>query len=194
MPTLEQYRKDLIEIFQNAQYPSGLTPRNAWLGVYQALLWHESIDYAGFGKLPHIIDSDKLRPPTRARKEGQINPSAWQRRAAAFNNYLAQNLGCSLDEVPQKIDLLMKHQNYMGMQRQNPLGIAFPCLINHILESFGSDRIFYESEVEADRYFTGIRLNGRSGAPKIDLLAKTDVTVQAASANSRCPGRRDGAS
>jgi len=172
--TLEQYRKDLIEIFQNAQYPLGLTPGNAWLGVYQALLWHEPVNCAGFRELPHIIDSDKLRPPTRSRREGQINPSAWQRRAAAVNEYLAQNLGCTTDEVSSKTDLLMKHHNYIGMQRQNPLGIAFPCLIKHILERFGPDGISYESEVEADRYFTGVRLNGRSVAPRIDLLAKTD--------------------
>ena len=58
------------------------------------------------------------------------------------------------------------------MQRQNTLGIAFPGLVKYLLEKFGSKQISYQIEVDADSVFAGIKFPGRSGAPRIDLLAK----------------------
>lgn len=59
MPTREQTVADAIAIFENAEYPLGLTPSTAWLGIYQALLWYEPVNWVGFSDLPHIIDADK---------------------------------------------------------------------------------------------------------------------------------------
>src|SRR6266487_4830423 len=91
-----------------------------------------------------------------------------------FDTYLANQLACQVNDVPDKTDLLMKHPDYIGMQRQNTLGIAFAGLIKHVLQRFGSTSVSYETEVEAATIFPGITLPGRSGAPRIDVLAKHD--------------------
>lgn len=172
MPTREQTIADAIQIFENAEYPSGLSTATAWLGLYQTLLWYEPVNWLGFSALPHIIDADKLRPASPARKRTWKSPSAWQRRAEALGIHLAEQLGCSVDSLPTKTDLLMKQPDYEGMQRQNTLGIAFVGLIRHILEKFGSVAVSYETEVKADTIFPGITFPGRSRAPRIDLLAR----------------------
>lgn len=57
---------DAIELFENAEYPSGLSPETAWLGIYQVLLWYEPVALLVLSGLPHIIDADKLRPACAA--------------------------------------------------------------------------------------------------------------------------------
>jgi hypothetical protein len=135
-------------------------------------LWYEPINWLGFSDLPHIIDADKLRPASPAKKRTWTSPNAWQRRAQAIGLYLAEQLGCPVSSVPNKTDLLMKQPDYEGMQRQNTLGIAFVGVVRHILERFGSAAVSYESEVEAVTIFPGITFPGRSSTPRIDLLAK----------------------
>src|SRR5262245_5826034 len=83
-----------------------------------------------------------------------------------------EHLACPAINVPHKTDLLIKHPYYEGMQRQNPLGIAFPGLIQYILEKFGPTRLSYETETEAATIFPGITFPGRSDTPRIDLLSK----------------------
>ncbi|MGI0013595.1 MAG: hypothetical protein ACREBU_09165 [Nitrososphaera sp.] len=172
MPTREQTVADAVQIFESAKYPSGLDATTAWLGVYQTLLWYEPVSWLTFNSLPHIIDADKLRPASPARKRTWSSPSIWQKRAEAIDLYLAAKLECSLPEVPGKTDLLMKHPEYEGMQRQNTLGIAFAGLIKCILEKFGFVELAYETEVEATTIFPGITFPGRSGTPRMDVLVK----------------------
>ena len=172
MPTRVQTITDAIRIFENAEYPSGLSPASAWLGIYQTLLWYEPVNWLGFGDLPHIIDADKLRPASPAKKRSWTRPNAWQKRAQALGNYLAEQLGCSVNDVPRKTDLLMKQPDFEGMQRQNTLGMAFTGLIKHVLEKFGPATVSYETEVDAAIIFPGITFPGRSGTPRIDLLAR----------------------
>jgi hypothetical protein len=172
VPSREQTIADAIQIFENADYPSGLSPVTAWLGIYQTLLWYEPVNWSGFSDLPHIIDADKLRPASPAKKRTWKKPNAWQQRAQAVGEYLAQQMGCPIDSVPHKTDLLMKQPDYEGMQRQNPLGIAFAGMVKQALEKFGPAALSYETEVEASTIFPGITFPGRSGTPRIDLLAK----------------------
>jgi len=172
MPTREQTIADAIEIFDTAKYSFGLNAGTAWLGIYQTLLWYEPVNWVGFNDLPHIIDADKLRPALPAKKRGWTKPNAWQRRAQALEAYLANQLGCSVDSLSHRMDLLMKQPNYQGMQRQNTLGIAFVGLIKHILEKFGSPKVSYETEVEAATIFPGVDFPGRSRTPRIDLLVR----------------------
>lgn len=174
MPSREQTIADAIQIFENADYPSGLTPSTAWLGIYRTLLWYEPVNWVGFTELPHIIDADKLRPSSPAKKRSWKKPTAWQRRAQAVERYLAQQLGCPVSYVPSKTDLLMRQPDYNGMQRQNTLGIAFAGIIERAVEKFGPPTLSYETEVEASTIFPGITFPGRSGTPRIDLLAKQD--------------------
>lgn len=172
MPSREQTIADAVQIFENANYPSGLTPSTAWMGIYQTLLWYEPVNWLGFTELPHIIDADKLRPSSPAKKRSWKKPTVWQRRAQAVGEYLAHELGCPVDEVPFKTDLLMKQPDYEGLQRQNTLGIAFAGMVKRALEKFGPATVSYKTEVEASTIFPGITFPGRSGTPRIDLLAK----------------------
>jgi len=174
MPTREQTIADAIADFEQADYPSGLSPTTAWLGIYQVLLWYEPVNWLGFSDLPHLIDANELRPASPAKKRSWTKPKPWQQRAQVLNSYLAERLGCSDNEVSKKTDLLMKQPDYEGMQRQNTLGIAFIGLIKHALEKFGSTKVSYEMEVDAGAIFPGIEFPGRSSMPRIDLLARQD--------------------
>lgn len=179
MPTREQTITDAVSIFENAEYPSGLNATTAWLGVYQALLWHEPINWLGISNLPHLIDADKLRPSSPAKQRTWTKLTAWQKRAQALDAYLAQKLECSVASLPSKTDLLMKLPDYQGMQRQNSLGMAFAGLVKHILMKFGSGAVTYETEVEATAIFPGITFPGRSGTPRIDILVSRDSIPRA---------------
>lgn len=83
--------------------------------------------------------------------------------------YLSEHLSCTPEEVKKKVDLLMKHKDFRGLQRQNPLGIAFAGLIRHILQRFGSASLHYELEVNANDIFPGITFPGRSTTPAMDI-------------------------
>lgn len=159
-----------VRVFENAHYPGGLTVNTAWLGIYQTLLWYEPVNWVGFVELPHIIDSDKLRPSRPPGAGAWTAPNVWQQRALAITEYLAQQLQCPVAEVPNKVDLLMKLPLYRGMQRQNILGNGFVQLIAHVLETFGSSGAQYSTEVSAATIFPGVTVPGRSAAPSLDVL------------------------
>ncbi|MBF8284314.1 MAG: hypothetical protein HW378_3229, partial [Anaerolineales bacterium] len=61
MPSRTQTVKDACQIFEEAEYPAGLTLDKAWLGIYQTLLWYEPVYMFGIRALPHIIDANNLR-------------------------------------------------------------------------------------------------------------------------------------
>lgn len=178
MPSREQTIADAVQIFETAHYPSELTLESAWLGIYQTLLWYEPVNQLGYTSLPHIIDADKLRPSTHAKKVVQANPSIWQTRAALLSTYLLDRLGYTAEEIPLKVNLLMQHASYDGMQPHNSRGIAFAGLIKHVLEHFGSSSLTYATEVLASAIFPGVTVPGRSTTPRIDLLVKNkDIPV-----------------
>jgi hypothetical protein len=171
LPTIGKTVEDAIRIFSRAVYPMGLTPRTAWLGIYQGLLWYEPVKLGHYTSLPHIIDADKLRPSkSRRTKRQPFKPTAWQRRAEASERYIAGQLGCPTDQVQPIVDRLMRTPRYAGLQRQNSLGIAFIGVVRHILQTFGSPQLTYEMEVNAASVFPGITMPGRSTSPSIDIL------------------------
>jgi hypothetical protein len=170
MPTREQTIADAIQLFEGFDNTTRNDLTRAWLGVYRILLWFEPVNWVGFDQLPHIIDADKLRPSTLAKKRSWGKPNAWQRRGQNISLYIARQLNVSVDDLPQNTDLLMKQTDYEGLQRQNILGTAFVGLIRYILEKFGSRDITFENEVEAARVFPGITFPGRSGTPRIDMV------------------------
>lgn len=172
MPTQMQTVSDATRIFNTAIYPTGLTSQTAWLGIYQALLWYEPVNWAGYTSLPHIVEANNLRPSNPQRASKWTQPNIWQKRADDIERYLAKQLGCTPGEVEQKIDLLMKLPDYQGLQRQNPLGIAFIGLVKHVLETFVTSEVQYELEVDANTLFPGIQFPGRSTTPRMDILAK----------------------
>ncbi len=172
MPSRLQTIIDAISIFEKAEYPSGLTPGTAWLGIYQALMWYEPVNWVGYSQLPHIIDANQLRPASPQLQRTWTRPNRWQTCAAAVAEYIAQHLNCAVTDVPDKVDLLMKHLSYAGMQRQNSLGIGFAGLVMHTLRKFGSPSVDYETEVYATTLFPGIALAGRSTASRGDLIVR----------------------
>jgi hypothetical protein len=165
---------DAVRLFESALYPSGMSASTAWLGIYQVLLWYEPVNLFEYTELPHIIETDKLRPPSLLKRSKMTQPSAWQVRAEALNTYLAQQLGCSPSAVSQYTNLLMRLPDRQGMQRQNPLGTAFTGIVKHILEKFGTANPVYTTEVNAGAIFSGVTVPGRSDTPSIDLLATLD--------------------
>jgi hypothetical protein len=179
MPSRVQTITDAISIFDNAEYPNGLNPATAWLGIYQTLLWYEPVNWVGFSQLPHIIDANQLRPASPQLQRTWTRPNRWQRCAASVAEYLAQHLNCTVADVPDKVDRLMKHLSYAGMQRQNSLGIGFAGLVMHILRKFGSAAIEYETEVHATTLFPDISLAGRSTASRGDLIARVEGVPRA---------------
>lgn len=166
MPTKQQTITDAVSIVQGTNYPGGFSAQTAWLGIYRALLWYEPVNAAGITTLPHLIDADKLRP-----RKAPATPNAWQRRALALEQYLAQQLSCPPNQVQQHVDQLLRLPAYQGLQRQNSLGIAFPGVVKFVLEQFGSPAITYQLEVDARTIFPGIAMPGRSTAPMMDILA-----------------------
>ena len=167
---LSQARQLAVQLFQNAFYPNGLSAASSWLGIYQVLLWYEPVVFENLTALPHIIDADKLRPPAYKIKKSLT--SAWQQRAKAAGEYLAAQLNFSPNQTQNHVDLLMRHNAYKGVQRQNPLGIAFPSLICHILGKFGNSSVNYDMEIPAQTVFLGIVVPGRSPNPKIDIVIR----------------------
>lgn len=119
MPIREQTINEAIRQFESATYPGQMDIENAWLGIYQTLLWYKPVDWLGFTALPHIIDADKLRPNSAAKRSTWKSPGIWQKRAQAVSQYIAPLLGCAEDNLPQKTDLLLKLPEYEGLQRQN---------------------------------------------------------------------------
>lgn len=166
MPTRQETISAACQIFDATVSEVGDTPEHTFLGIYAALLWYSP---AGRGRrqVPHIVNANRLHPSKRGR--GQ---TAWVQRARDFEAYLAERLSCDLRQLPPKVDLLMSRAEFSGLQRQNPLGIAFGGLVKHTLERFGSEHITYETEAPADEVYPGISFPGRSKAPSIDVLAR----------------------
>lgn len=154
MPSRVQTVAEAVRLFDNATYPTGCSSGTAWLGVYQVLLWYEH-------GCPHIIDADKL-----------ATPGVWQQRAQAVEAYIANHLGIPPANVRGSVDLLLSSPSFVGLQRQNSLGIAFSGLIKHVLETFGNPAISYELEVDAGSIYPGIKFPGRSNTPRVDVLAR----------------------
>jgi hypothetical protein len=118
-----------------------------------------------------------LRPPSyRLSKPGV---SIWQQRGLAVEKYLAQQLDCQEKQVKDHLDLLMRTSVYQGVQRQNPLGVAFPVLLCHILNTFGNNAVSYELEVPAQAVFPGIVVPGRSTNPRINIVVRNQNHVKA---------------
>jgi hypothetical protein len=133
-----------IECFSRAVFPGGLCPESTWAGIYETLLWYEKVGLPHHPSLPHIIDTNMLRPSRSRGGKGAGKFGIWPQRAAAFEVYLARQLGVATGDLPKMVDLLMKTPKLKRLQRQNPLGTAFAGLTKHVLEWFGSRAINYE--------------------------------------------------
>jgi len=180
MPTREEIAQIAIELFTESLRPQSLSPENAWLGIYQVLLWPEPIHQGDYSFLLHVTDSNRLRLSKHALKTRKgSSANIWQKRAVAIQNYLAQHLKVSPEKVIRKVDRLLKHPDFEGQQRQNPLGFAFAGLMRHLLSRFGDQELAFHTEVDANSIFPGITMPGRSETPTIDILASKNSLPKA---------------
>lgn len=171
MPTRQEWHQNAISLFETARYPEGLSAQSAWLGIYQVLLWYERIPLLTPSQVPHIIEANVLNP---RRPTGQ-SINAWQKRAIDMNSFLAEQLQCTDEEVYDKMDLLLRQPEFVNHQRQNPLGIAFAGLLQHVLSKFGKSDLEYETEAPATSVYPGIQLPGRSTGAAIDVLIRNYI-------------------
>jgi hypothetical protein len=148
-------RELVVAQFDNARYPSGgATLAEAWLGIYQVLMWYE-------GEHLHIKESNDLRKSKR-----------WHDLAARAEQYIANALGVDPGELPTFVDRMMKLPRWSEvMQRNNPLGNGLRTLVAEVLRRWADSRFEYRQEEPAVMWFPGIQMPGRSAHPKIDVLA-----------------------
>lgn len=141
MPSRDEYEAELRQI----QEPYLSDPDRAWLGFYRALLWFEH-------EVPHIIDGDKLVKGT------------WRARAERVWAYVADQMGCSVQELEEQVDRLVKSPIFSKPpQRHNPLGIGFVSSLFIALGRFAGEGFeFFPEEAIGQRVFTGIRESPRS--------------------------------
>jgi hypothetical protein len=146
----------VVEAFDNAKYPSGvgLTLDTAWLGVYQVLWWYDT----STGVL-HLREANDLAKPI------------WQRRAANLEAYIANAIGILPSQLKDHVDLMMKLPRWEGMQRNNPLGNGLRILFSELCERYGNPAFSYPEEEDANLWFPGITMPGRSRRPKVDVAA-----------------------
>lgn len=183
----EVCRQLAVQQFETAFFPEGQSLDVAWLGIYQVLLWW--INPAdGDLPLPHIIDSDKLRPP---RNSTSTAPTLWRQRAERVALYIAGHLGLPVKNLPDYFDRLMQTPMYEGAQRQNPLGIAYAGLIKHVIEKYSRSPLTWDTEVKATDVYPGIQLPGRSTTPSIDVLGFDDNRHPAVIISSKYSLRHD---
>jgi len=174
MPTREETISIANSILKNALAKYNNSLADAWVGIYEALLWYEPV--GGGANLPHIIDANNLRPSGSGKASKK-----WIERANNFNNFLANKMSIPSNSVINHVDKLMKHNNFIGMQRQNSLGIAFTGLIKYLLEKFGNPSLVNEMEADATLLFPGQSLYGRTSKPRMDLISKKNNEIVAIS-------------
>lgn len=147
-------RQLVIDEFDASIWPAGSpTLPDAWLGIYQVLLYYE--DELG---LLHINDKSVLRK------------SRWRLSALRAEQHLAARLGITSNELPNRVDRMMRLPRWQGQQRHNPLGHGLRTLSAEILDRFGPQGLQYHQEPFADDWFPGIQLPGRSRRARIDVL------------------------
>lgn len=146
----------IVNAFDNASYPEGvgLTLDTAWLGIYQVLWWYDA---------PHDV--------LHVRESNDLAKAIWRERAANLEAYIANAIGIRPSQVKDHLDQMMKLPRWRGMQRNNPLGNGLRIMFSELCERYGNPAFSYHEEQDANLWFPGIRMPGRSQRPKVDVGA-----------------------
>jgi hypothetical protein len=153
--TTAEDRAYVVGAFDGALYPGGspVTLDTAWLGIYQTLWWFEH------GVL-HIREANDLRV------------ERWRQRARNVEQYIADEMGIDVDELPEHVDRMMKLPRWSSVsQRNNPLGHGLRIILSELLERYGNPVFSYPEEAVANNWFPGIQMPGRSTQTKVDVAA-----------------------
>jgi len=111
------------------------TVDDIWVAIYRLLL-----DY-NYG-VPRITDSNRLRTGSRGEK-------IWRERAKQLEDGLAAAMKCKTSEAAKQLDVFMRQLYPPGMQRMNPVGIAFACAIVYLIQRFSLGGRNYGWKMEA---------------------------------------------
>lgn len=98
-------------------------------------------------------------------------PNATIRKAEKLSAYIAQQLGCSREELCARIGAYWRHVQVSQLQQHNLVGNAFRSIVTEILAHFGAPEITYREEMHATELLTGFSMPSRSKQPKIDIVA-----------------------
>jgi len=104
------------------------TPADIWIAIYCLLLNYEH-------GVPRITDSNRLKS------------GAWRERALQVEQALTEALQCKPPTLEKQLDVLMRELYPPGVQRMNPIGIAFACAIVYLVQCFSPGQ--YEWKMEA---------------------------------------------
>lgn len=109
----------------------------------------------------------------------QLAKKKWSSRALAVKDALAQEFGCSPDDLANKVDLLLKSEIFTrAPQRQNPLGIGFVTSLLLLLEHFSSrDYAFLTEKAIGEVVFKGIREAPRSKPDIVVVRNDSEVAL-----------------
>lgn len=185
-------RNEVVSVFDSSRYPAGQSLQDAWLGIYQTLLWYERVvpgkrarllrDVSNAANFPgasqEVIDAaakvsaylnEESKLVLHIREANDLEKPYWQTRAAKAEAFIADALGIRPEELPDHVDRMMQLDRWRGMQRNNPLGNGLRILVAHSLRRWGSTNLGYEEEKDANTWFPGINLQGRSDRPAMDV-------------------------
>ena len=149
----------IVDALDNATYPEGvgLTLDTAWLGIYQVLWWYHQLD-EGVDVL-HVREANDLAK------------TVWRRRAQQLEAYIAAAIDVPPTELKLYLDQMMKLPRWQGMQRNNPVGNGLRVLVSELCKRYANPAFGWVEEQDANLWFPGIRMPGRSRRPKIDVAA-----------------------
>ncbi len=150
----------IIGTFDDALWPGGEpTLEDAWLGIYQSLLYYEQT----------------LRPPVlHVNEASELGKRPWATRAMIAEAFIAGALDIEPRELGKHIDKMMQLPRWTGMQRHNPIGNGLRTLVAEVLRRWGSETLEYRQEEPATDWFPGISMPGRSERPAIDVMMVKD--------------------
>lgn len=163
-----------VQMFHKLRAETPFEADGAWRAIARLLLTCEvyALRWEPFhGVVVHVERNDiKIR---NGRK------SAAFREAERLTEYLAQELGCTRDELCQNIGLYWRHPQVRDFQYNNLIGHAFRSLVAESLRIWGNPAITFTEEVDPKDMFPGAQFDTRSKKPKVDIVATKGAEVAA---------------
>lgn len=181
-------RQIVVGEFDSALYPGGqATLDTAWLGIYQTLWWFHDPTADLRELLPDppariLAAMDEIEAylaeqrstSLHIREANDLKKERWAAQAAKAQAYIAAQLGIEPDDLPPRLDRMMRNPRWLGKQRNNPLGNGLRILVAECLRRWGDRSYDYKEERRARDWFPGIQLPGRSNRASMDVSATRD--------------------
>lgn len=115
----------------------------------------------------------------RESNDFRVAGGAVRRRAERLSAYLADQLGCSREQLCERISRYWREPAVRDLQPNNLVGHAFRSMIVEALRRFGAPHVVYEEEVRPADLFPGRAFTTRSKKAAIDVVARVNGGVAA---------------